>query len=974
MRNTAAGKAKAFSGFKTMAWSLLVLVVSGILLIAAAQTQGTIAGRVWNDVNNDGLMDAAEPGVQGVTLSLRRSDTGETLTTVSDATGAFLFAGLPNDSYTFTVSVPQGMLFARYRKEGGDLRSILTGDESGFSRSFVVNSTEPLGAVNVGLVDSAVFKGLAYLDLNYDGSYQEGEPPYAGVTLEVIRNASERSISKMKTGETGAFSLDGIRAGNYRLRAILPDDGSTFSRVPETIGPLMNLFEAREGRRENSVESIDAVNGVEYEFYVGVALGGKIAGTVFEDADYSGTLGKGDRRMSGVTVQLIAADGTIAAETATSGGGAYTFAGVMPGEYTLRFLRATGYTFTKYRPHEDGGNGAKLTQNGVYGETEPFSFTMSETLTGFNAGFVQSASLGGVFFYDENDNGLMDAGEAGFTDGTVRLLSDDGEIDLTQPVSADGTYNFSGVVPTSYTLYYLLPEHAELAKVTDGGNTLTHQGLENAIPDVVLKARQNAVRPPVGAVKLGTFEGVAFDDDNADGAKGEGEAALKGVTVSLKPRGTQDDGAKSVSDADGRFSVTGLRPGEYMLEIGLPDGMIFAADIAASGIATDASDAYSAPIPFATLLSRAENAVGAVRPATLQASVWLDENLSGSQDPGERMLDGLEYALYDEIHQAYVMTARAGGDGMAVFYNVRPSTYTVSFTLPDDARPVAGAGTFTQDGQTMAQRGIAIGEGITVSGISGGLQCTTSIGGTVEADEAAGRTFVPGAEVRLYAEGNPQLLQTAVTDPKGVYRFDGLWPGSYVIEVVRPDGLVFIRPNDPDLEAEDSMISRISDDLGISEPFSLTMAQDQLSHRALLTVPAKVGGLAWLDGNGNGLIDGEEPMIPGVTVNLLQDGAAAYTTATNEWGYYEFPDVYPGAYTLEATAYPELVIAAQAPVLRIISSCLAMGDGSLAASEPFAVTSGSVNSGFHLGYTLREGEAMPQAIVEGANRIWTKPN
>ena len=86
------------------------------------------------------------------------------------------------------------------------------------------------------------------------------------------------------------------------------------------------------------------------------------------------------------------------------------------------------------------------------------------------------------------------------------------------------------------------------------------------------------------------------------------------------------------------------------------------------------------------------------------------------------------------------------------------------------------------------------------------------------------------------------------------------------------------------------------------------MAQDQLANRVLLTVPAKVGSLVWLDENGNGLIDGDEPMIGGVTVNLLQDGAAVYTTTSNEWGYYEFADVYPGEYTLEAVAYPELAI------------------------------------------------------------------
>jgi len=971
MRNRKAGKRKAFFGFRAIAWSLLLLLLTCVLCAAAAEAMGVFSGRVWNDLNNDGLMDETEPGVTGVTLNLKRSDTGETLTTLSDETGAFLFDGLANDSYTFSVDIPQGMLLARYRKEG-DLRSVLTGEDLDVTRSFVVRAAEPQTDINVGLVDSAIIQGLVFLDLNYNGNYDEGEPPYAGVTMEVVRNASDRSMGKTVTDETGTFYFDTVRTGNYRLRAVLPDDGSTFSYVPATPGYTSNLFEAREGRRENSIASIDAENSIVYEYYVGVALGGKISGTVFVDRDYSGVMDKSDKKLSYVTVQLIGSDGAVAAQTQSGNKGTYAFSDVMPGEYTVRFLRKDGYTFTKYRPAEEGGNDAVLAQADTYGETEPFTFVMSETITDLNAGFVQSATLGGVFFYDANDNGLMDELESGFTDGQVRLLSEDGEIDITQTVGADGSYYFSGVVPTTYTLYYLLPEHAEMAKVVNGGNTLENQGLENAVTEVTVKAGKSYTRPLVGAVKLGTFEGYAFTDTNANGVLDDGEPTLRGVTVSLSPRDGQQSDATAATDENGLFSVTGLRPDDYILSIQLPDDLIFSSDILASSITLDAANAYSSLLSFQTLLNRADNAIGAVVPATLQASVWLDENRNGKQDAGESMLSDLEFALYDEIHQTYVMTARAGADGTAVFYNVRPSTYTVSFTLPDDSTPVPGVGTFVQDGRTMAQSGIEIHAGDNFTGVTGALQCTTSLGGTVEVDRTDHTTPVESAEVMLYMEGSPQLLQTALTDAEGAYRFDGLWPGNYVIEVIRPDDLVFIRPNNPAVAAGNSIISQISDEFGTSDPITLEMAKDQLSNLVLLTVPAKVGSQAWLDENGNGLIDGDEPMINGVTVNLLQDGAIVYTTTSNEWGFYEFSSVYPGEYTLEAVAYPELAITQSVPELRIISSCLVSGDGNLAASDPFIVTSGSVNFFYHLGYTLKEGEEMPPAITEGAHQIWTQ--
>ncbi len=969
MLNLAADKRKFCFGF-TGCVLLIILLLSAWPGMAAADGAGSFSGRVWNDYNNDGLMDADEPGIPGVTLTLKRSDSGAALTAVSDETGAFLFASLANGSYTFGVDVPKGMLLARYRKEG-DLRSVLSGDDSAFTRSFPVSAASPLTGMNVGLVDSAFVQGAAFLDVNYNGVFDTGEPPYAGVTMEIIRNVSERSMTRLRTDETGTYLFDAIRTGNYRLRAILPDDGSTFSVVPGEPGYYANLFSARDGRRENSLESIDVENGLVYEYYVGVALGGKITGTVFEDRNYSGVMETSDRTLSGITVQLVDAQGVVAAQTATGAKGGYTLSNVMPGEYTVRFLRKDNYTFSKYRPAEAGGNAAQLAAEGAYGETEPFQFTMTETLDGLNAGLVQAATLGGVLFYDANDNGLMDTGEAGFTDGQVRLVSQDGEITLTQGVAADGGYFFSGVVPTAYTLYVLLPEHAEMAKVTGGGNTVAHQGRENAVPNLTLAAGKSYVQPLMGALKLGTFEGYAFDDLNASGTQDAGEAALAGVTVALRQKDADTAAKTVVTSADGLFSLTGLRPDDYVLEITLPDGRIFSSDVLASQIALDATNAYGAPLPFAALLSRASNGVGTVVPATLEASVWLDENRNGRRDDGERLLDGLEYTLYDETNRKTVMTARAGEDGTAVLRNVRPSVYTVSFSLPEGALPIAGEGTFTQRGNTMLQTGITIQAGDALSGVSCGLQCTASLGGVVSVDQTEDTAPVEGAKVLLYAEGSAEPLQETVADAQGSYRFGGLWPGRYVVEVVRPDGLVFVRPDDPEHLAQQSVIQTIGDETGTSEPIEIFMARDSLLNRVLLTVPAKIGNQAWLDLNANGLIDGGEPMIPGVTVNLLQNGTIVYSTVSDEWGYYEFSTVYPGEYTLEAIAYPALAITAPAPGFRIISSCLTAGDGNRATSDPFRVTSGLVDFAYHLGYTLKDGETLPAEITEGAHRLWS---
>ena len=122
----------------------------------------------------------------------------------------------------------------------------------------------------------------------------------------------------------------------------------------------------------------------------------------------------------------------------------------------------------------------------------------------------------------------------------------------------------------------------------------------------------------------------------------------------------------------------------------------------------------------------------------------------------------------------------------------------------------------------------------------------------------------------------------------------------------------------------------------------------------------------------NGLIDADEPSINGVTIQLQQNGEVKYSTQTNEWGYYELSDVYPGTYTLVAQAYPELDITQSVPSLLMISSCLTSGDGNDASSDAFSVESGTRNFDYNLGYVLRSGETLPAAITPGAVQNWTK--
>ncbi len=70
----------------------------------ALRPRASISGKVFHDTNNSGVQDAGESGVEGVTVTL--DGTGQTRTTASD--GSYSFDDLTPDSYSVSVSVPDG--------------------------------------------------------------------------------------------------------------------------------------------------------------------------------------------------------------------------------------------------------------------------------------------------------------------------------------------------------------------------------------------------------------------------------------------------------------------------------------------------------------------------------------------------------------------------------------------------------------------------------------------------------------------------------------------------------------------------------------------------------------------------------------------------------------------------------------------------------------------------------------------------
>ncbi len=201
-------------------------------------------------------------------------------------------------------------------------------------------------------------------------------------------------------------------------------------------------------------------------------------------------------------------------------------------------------------------------------------------------------------------------------------------------------------------------------------------------------------------------------------------------------------------------------------------------------------------------------------PAQVGDFVWLDTNANGVQDAGEPGVGGVEVRLYTEAG-ALVQTQLTSPAGLYLFTDVAPGSYYIvfintqvgtAFTIPnaggDDARDSdvdLSLPTGIADSTAGRTATFTLAPGADDRTWDAGLvevpgQATGAIGDRVWNDvdkngvQDAGESGVQGVTVRLYSSvnGPPALLRTTTTDALGLYRFDNLPAGQYVVEFVTP--------------------------------------------------------------------------------------------------------------------------------------------------------------------------------------------
>ncbi|MEM6590861.1 MAG: SdrD B-like domain-containing protein, partial [Cyanobacteria bacterium P01_C01_bin.73] len=343
--------------------------------------QATLGDYVWLDTNGDGIQDANEIGVNGVTVTLYNSDgtlVGSTQTSSDTGgnPGNYSFQNLPPGDYYVEFTPPMGY-DGSPQSQGGDTAkdsdadpadaNATTAGTQARTNTFTLSAGQNETDIDFGIVPQPRIGDYVWVDLNRDGIQDGTEVGLNGVTVNLYEDGNPTPVATVVTtddiqGDPGyyAFATETL-SGDYSIEFVLPN-GYAFS--PQNSGSddtRDSDVNANTGRIEitgitNTTTDLSLDAGVNQP-----APGpGFVGDFVWLDLDEDGIQDPTETGFNGVTVRLRnATDNSLYAETVTADSlgrpGQYLFSNVPDGNYYVEFVVPQDYLASPANAGSDDG-------------------------------------------------------------------------------------------------------------------------------------------------------------------------------------------------------------------------------------------------------------------------------------------------------------------------------------------------------------------------------------------------------------------------------------------------------------------------------------------------------------------------------------------------------------------------------------------------------------------------------------------
>ncbi len=595
----------------------------------------SLGNYVWRDDNGDGIQNAEEFGINGITVLLYRDadndgiaepgaddgapiDTRQTHADDNGDAGYYLFSELPAGGYFLRFAPAVGFDLSPSNQGSNNAADSDADSTTGLTPVIALGVAQLDPDIDAGVIPSTLAAVGDYIweDDNGDGLQNELNGfGVNGITVNLYADTNGNGNAEPGAGDNliaSQVSADDIlgKPGHYLFKDLTP--GAYFI---EFVAPAGRAFTTAGASGVADPDDSDAqpASGLTEVFTLNagdadlsrdagilprtqVELGNRI----WIDTNLNGTQDAGEAGLADATVALFLADGTPAvdidgvavAAQITGINGFYRFTRLPEGDYIIRVTPPTGYGLTSGSgdPDDDDNSDSNGVLNGGIVETPPITLAMGSEPVGdgddsnrsnltLDVGFIVLSSIGDRAWIDTNANGVQDPGEPGRAGISVELLDNGGAVLASQSTDANGNYLFTDLAPGNYRVRFTTPAGFGFSGQHLGGDSALDSDADPASGEsqlVTLAANARDDNIDAGIFQLGSIGHLVWRDMDADSTRDFFEPTLSGVTVKLFDGGNALVDTQ-VTDFAGAYLFENVRPGSYRVDVdetSLPVGLV----------------------------------------------------------------------------------------------------------------------------------------------------------------------------------------------------------------------------------------------------------------------------------------------------------------------------------------------------------------------------------------------------------------
>ena len=556
-----------------------------------------ISGVVYVDGNDNGVFDAGETGIAGVSIALTGTDVNGipvSTTTITAADGSYSFTELLEGTYVLTETQP--VIYQDGRETAGTAGG--TVDNGSYTLAPAQNRISNINLASGALATGYLFgerTGMPgsfsgrvwYNSITRDQTQQPGEPGLAGWRVEIVQGSVVRGTAI--SAADGTWTVSGLAAGsNYEIRYRHPvnsavygspvsqDPGYTDSTPDYTAHTIANLTLRSGGNVVQQNLPIDP-SGVVYNSITRAVVSGATV-SISGPGGFNPAL----HLVGGATNQSQTTDATGFYQfllLPTAPAGTYTIAVNGPAGYVPGASSIIPAITTALTPPAGPGNYEVQAQAGVPTGAQSTTYYLTINLNGASANVVNNhlpidPILGGAIFMTKTSP-KVNVPRGDLVPYTIQarntLAASIPNIDLIDELppgfkyrSGSARLNGVAVEPQANgrvlrwpNLTFSANEVKTLTLVLVVGTGVGDGEYVNrtwALNNLVNSAVSNVATATVRIVPDPTFDctdiiGKVFDDQNANGYQDDGEPGIANVRIATAK------GWLVTTDAEGRFHV-----------------------------------------------------------------------------------------------------------------------------------------------------------------------------------------------------------------------------------------------------------------------------------------------------------------------------------------------------------------------------------------------------------------------------------